>query len=283
MWTSFHLGDQGRHGVSAPYLEWLKMFADCDCVKDPPRTQGIIEFHKKSPKHISLDLKRDRIDRNISNIFVAKNAKHRQFEIAQSRKTSSSSKVDKKVKDTLLKTIYREKLVKAWQKKQSSGPRFFQQNYLKKIAVKNQEDWEKVRVIPWGGQYRTSSGDSIEIINSCSVDQFLQMLYMFYTLNILEMWKLFENASHEVRKICEVVQLLMTEAFSDAKYFWLTNVCAFLPDVHRNTLDTFVLTNRFLFISYGACFREDINIFARLLNVQVNMSALTLPSILSVI
>ena len=156
-------------------LHISKKFADCDCVKDPPRTQGIIEFHNKSLKHISLNSKRDRIDRNISNLFVAKNAKHRQFEIAQSRKPSSSSKVDKKVKDTAKKDFSRE-MVKAWQKKQSSGPGFFQQNYLKKLAVTNQEDWEKVRVIPWGGQHRTSSGDSIEIINSCYVEPFLQML-----------------------------------------------------------------------------------------------------------
>ena len=85
-------------------------------------------------------------------------------------------------------------------KKQSSDPGFFQHNYLKKIAVKNQDDWEKVRVIPWGGQYRTSSGDSLEIINSCSVDPPLQMLYMFYTLNIQEMRKLFEMSLMKFEK-----------------------------------------------------------------------------------
>ena len=103
---------------------------------------------------------------------------------------------------------------------------------------------------------------------------------MFYTLNIQEMRKLFENESREVRKICEVVQLLMTEAFSDEKYFWLTNVCAFLSEKPLILLE---LTNRFLVIPYRAYFREDINIFAHLLNVKVNLSALTLPSILSVI
>ena len=226
MWTSFHLGDQGCHGISPPYLEWPKKFANRDCVKDPPRTQGIIEFHNKSLKHINS--KRDRIDRNIGNLFVAKKAKHRQFEITQSRKATSSSKVKhQKVKDTMPKKISREKWSKRGKKKQSSGPGFFQKNYLKKIDTKNQEDWENVRVIPWGGYYRTSSGILIKIINSCTVDPLLQILYMFYTLNIQEMRKLFENESHEVRKICEVVQLLMTEAFSDVKYFWLTNVFIF--------------------------------------------------------
>ena len=74
-------------------------------------------------------------------------------------------------------------------------------------------------------------------------------------------------------KICQVVQLLMTVAFSDAKYFLSIEKSLILLE----------LTNRFLFISYGDCFREDVNIFARLLNVQVNLSALILPSILSVI
>ena len=113
------------------------------------------------------------------------------------------------------------------------------------------------------------------------------MLYMLYTQNIQEMRKLFENDSHDVRKICEVVQLLMTEAFSGAKYFWLTSVCyTHKTDTQQMcvlfclmSIETHLilleLTNRFLFISDGACFREDINIFARLLNVQVNLSART--------
>ena len=113
-----------------------------------------------------------------------------------------------------------------------------------------------MRVIPWGEQYCTSSGDSIEIINSCSVDPFLHMLYMFYTLNIQEMRKLFGNESHEVRKICEMIQLLTTEAFSDVKYFWLTNVCAFLPDVHRKTLDTFGIDKQVSFYFIWGLFKR---------------------------
>ena len=165
-------------------------------MKGPPRTQGIIEFHTKSLKHINLNSKRDRIDRNISNLFVAKKAKHRQFEIAQSRKGGSSSKVDMKVKE-LCQKRFLERNGQSVAKKTN----LLAQNYLKKIAVKNQEDWENVRVIHWGGQYRTSSGDSIEIINSCSVDPFLQMLYMFYRLHIQEMRKPFENESREVKNL----------------------------------------------------------------------------------
>ena len=44
-WTSIHLGDQGRHGSSEPYRLWSKHFANRACIVEPPRTQGIIEFH----------------------------------------------------------------------------------------------------------------------------------------------------------------------------------------------------------------------------------------------
>ena len=51
-WTSIQLGDQGRHGKSEPYKLWSEHFSDRACIKDPPRTQGIIEFHHKPLKHL---------------------------------------------------------------------------------------------------------------------------------------------------------------------------------------------------------------------------------------
>ena len=235
MWTSFHLGDQGRHGTSTPYCEWSHKFADRACIKAPPRTQGIIEFHNKSLKHISLNSKRDRIDRIIGNLFIAKIAKHRQFEISLSRKKNPLSKIDTKVKDTLPKKISVEKWSKRGKKKLSSGPGFFQKKRKKKCNYESQEDWQMVGIIPWGG----ITESSIQINNTCPLDPFLQILYTFYSLNIQEMRKLFENEHRHVQQICEVVQLLLTDAFADAKYFWLTNICGFSPDLDRNILDSF--------------------------------------------
>ena len=63
LWTSLHLGDQGRHGNSEVYLAWSQHFIERDCVKDPPRTQGIIELHNKSVKHISNYSKKDPVDK----------------------------------------------------------------------------------------------------------------------------------------------------------------------------------------------------------------------------
>ena len=70
LWTSFHLGDQGRHGSTEPYLEWSKRFAEKEYIKNPPRTQGIVEMHNKSVKHVTLNSKRNRIDRIISNLYI---------------------------------------------------------------------------------------------------------------------------------------------------------------------------------------------------------------------
>ena len=109
-WTSIHLGNQGRHGKSEPYKLWSEHFSDRACIKDPPRTQGIIEFHHKSLKHVTLNSKRDRLDGVVSNLLVAKISKHRQFEIAQSRK-KSSSKTQEKMKESLPKKNCQGKMV----------------------------------------------------------------------------------------------------------------------------------------------------------------------------
>ena len=53
------------------------------------------------------------------------------------------------------------------------------------------------------------------------------------------MERLFESENLIAHKVREVVQLLLTDAFVDAKYFWLTNICSFSPDADRNILDSF--------------------------------------------
>ena len=103
-----------------------------DCITDPPSTQGIVEMHDKSVKHISLNGERERIDQVISNLFVSKISKHRQFAIALSRKRPSSGEI--KVKDTMLKKISVEKWSKRGKKKLSKGPGYFQSNLRKNIS-----------------------------------------------------------------------------------------------------------------------------------------------------
>ena len=71
------------------------------------RTQGIIEFHNKSVKHITLNSKRDRVDTVINNPFVARKSKRRQFEILLSRKSAVTN--DETMKDTMPKKISVEK------------------------------------------------------------------------------------------------------------------------------------------------------------------------------
>ena len=104
IWTGLHLGDQGRHGTSHVYQLWSDKYGNYDCVKGPPRTQGIVEFHQKSTKHIVVNSQgivdfhqkstkhivmnsnRERIDEVVQNLFAAKKSKFRQLEIIGSRK-----------------------------------------------------------------------------------------------------------------------------------------------------------------------------------------------------
>ena len=62
---------------------------------------------------------------------------------------------------------------------------------------------------------------------------------MFYSLDICEMRKLFETEHSIVKTIREVVQLLLTDAFSDAKYYWLTGISTLIPDFNEKTLNSF--------------------------------------------
>ena len=97
--------------------------------------------------------------------------------------------------------------------------RVFTNQIVKKKALEKLEDWEKVSIIPRGGTYRSRSGQTIGILNSCTVDPFLQIMYMFYGLNVHQMERLFESENLIAHKVREVVQLLLTDAFVDAKYF----------------------------------------------------------------
>ena len=116
--------DQGRHGTSSVYLQWSDKFSSIDCIVDPPRTQGIVEFHQKSAKHITMNSRRERLDGVIKNLRLAKISKSRNFEIMKSRSQKKKNSLDsEKVKDPFTK-ISTEK----WKKpKQSKGPGFFQQ------------------------------------------------------------------------------------------------------------------------------------------------------------
>ena len=47
LWSNIHLGCQSKQSREQSYLQWSKTFGNCDCVTNPPRTQGIIELHQK--------------------------------------------------------------------------------------------------------------------------------------------------------------------------------------------------------------------------------------------
>ena len=100
LWTSLHLGDQGggRHGTSSVYKMWSDKYSNYDCITNPPRTQGIIEFHQKSVKHISMNSKRERLDDVVNNLYITKKPKLRQLEIAKCKTKTDVSQKEKKAK-----------------------------------------------------------------------------------------------------------------------------------------------------------------------------------------
>ena len=126
----------------------------------------------------------------------------------------------------------------------------------------NVEDWERFSVVPWGGELRIPSGQIINVIHSCTVDPFLQILYMFYSLNIHEMRKLFESEHIIVKMVREIVQMLLTEAFADAKLYWLNRICSLSIDIDKiKFLTPSEQANKSPCTTSGIYFVGDIRIF----------------------
>ena len=118
------------------------------------------------------------------------------------------------------------------------------------------EDWQRLSVIPWGGELRIPSGQIINVINSCTVDPFLQILYVFYSLNIHKMRKLFESEHIIVKMVREIVQLLLTEAFTDAKLYWLNKICSLSIDMDNKVIDSFGTDKQFTLYHIRYLFRR---------------------------
>ena len=212
LWTSLHLGDQGRHGDTIAYQCWSEKYGKKECVMDPPKTQGIIEFHQKSVKHISLNSKRERLDEVVQNLFICKKSKLRQYEISESR----IKKTKKKLESLSSKIVFEK-----WSKrkcKQSKGPGFYQRDKVVKKVKEKLEDWEKLWVIPWGGQHILPSGKPIRMHSTCALDSFLEIPFFFYGLNLHQMKCLFACENNMVGKIRNVIQLLLSNNFDSAKY-----------------------------------------------------------------
>ena len=45
----------------------------------------------------------------------------------------------------------------------------------------------------WGGDFEHSSGKTLRLTNTCLFDNFFQILYSFYSMNMHQMRKLFET------------------------------------------------------------------------------------------
>ena len=182
-----------------------------------------------------MNSKRERLDNVVSNFYLAKKSKLRQFEICKSRKKVCVPD-ENKIEDSLSSKIVTEK----WRKrKQHKGPGYFQKN--RKIDSDNRkyEAWEKVPIIPWEGEHFLSSGEKINMYHTCTIDNFLQILLVFYSLNIEQMQNLVSSVDPLFTTLCEVIQLLLTSDFYGAKYHWLTKLCDLSPTSGNKILNSF--------------------------------------------
>ena len=64
-------GNLGRHDKSNVYKDWQNKYAALPCISDITRTQGLIEKHNDSLKHIYLNKNNECLDAVIPSLFVA--------------------------------------------------------------------------------------------------------------------------------------------------------------------------------------------------------------------
>ena len=76
-WSNMLLGDISRHGNGEVYTTWRDKFGDAPCVKNPIKTQAIIENRHKNLKHAHLKRKDGRLDEVAKELYTAKVGLHR--------------------------------------------------------------------------------------------------------------------------------------------------------------------------------------------------------------
>ena len=85
LWTSFHLGDQNKHRHTKPYLDWRELNVQKASVRNPPKTQSILELHHKSTKRTVLSSSKERIDNLVACLAEWKEAKRRAYNVQVTR------------------------------------------------------------------------------------------------------------------------------------------------------------------------------------------------------
>ena len=84
-WTSIHLNNQLKHVTGEAYLEWSKKFGKRLNVKNPPKTQGLLEVHQKLTKNVVLSSKLRRTDIVIQELKSRKISSHRYHKVVKSK------------------------------------------------------------------------------------------------------------------------------------------------------------------------------------------------------
>ena len=142
LWTSFHLGDQSKHGHTKPYLDWRELNVQKAFVINLPKNKGILEFHHKSTKHIVLSSSKERIDNLVTCLVEWKEAKRRAYNVqfTISKEGLKQTHVEDNNGSFKLPKLVKE----SWRhrkRKMHKGPGFYQQDKAKeKLSCDDKED-----------------------------------------------------------------------------------------------------------------------------------------------
>ena len=142
LWTSFYLSDQSKRRCTKPYKDWRTLNIEKSFVKSSPKTQGILEFHHKSTKHMVLPSNKERIDHLVMELVEWKEAKRKAYTAQASRldlENDTKKNMEKVKLPKLVKETWRSK-----KRKSGKGPGFYQKDKSKKrkdiVANKAEEN-----------------------------------------------------------------------------------------------------------------------------------------------
>ena len=230
LWTNMMVGDLGRHGETKPYADWRQKFGEIDCIVRPTRTQGLVEKHHDSLKNVFLEQKNCRLDVVIPKLALASKSLKRQYDIRKSRPKPKINKVKKtvanksKIKIKLKQSKKRGVRLATERfkgKNKASGKGFYQQAPpAKEVITELPQEWSNIPLLQWGGKAVTSKG-TVEMENTCPLDNFFWILHCWYLSQPQTIEFLKENDSPSKTKLFDVVSLLLSGNFDEAKLMWV--------------------------------------------------------------
>ena len=169
-----------------------------------------------------LEYKNERLDEMIGDLALAKDSQHRQFAIALSKKKSTDKKGKPKNVAKSAKSPVKVHIEKHGKRKMSDGPGKYQQPRIKKEKAAPKctlpSTWTFSEIMKWGGEVQVDENVSTNLINTCTVDNFLMILWGWYKEHTHFLTThLKDTESDLIDELEGIVSLMLTEHYSEAR------------------------------------------------------------------